>query len=30
MTPEQILNIAPKVLMQAQRDFYFSEGYLCL
>ena len=30
MTHEQILNIAPNVLMQAQRDFYFSEGYLCL
>jgi len=30
MTPEQILKIAPKVLTQAQREFYFSEGYLCL
>ncbi len=30
MTPEQILAIAPKVLTQAQREFYFNEGYLCL
>ena len=30
MTPEQILKITPKVLAQAQREFYFSEGYLCL
>jgi hypothetical protein len=30
MTPEQILKIAPKVLTQAQREFYFSEGYLYL
>ena len=30
MTPEQILRIAPKVLTQAQREFYFNEGYLCL
>ena len=28
MTPEQILAIPPKVLTQAQREFYFSEGYL--
>ena len=30
MTPEQILKIPPKVLSQAQREFYFSEGYLCV
>jgi ectoine hydroxylase len=30
MTPEQILAIAPRVLTQAQREFYFSEGYLML
>jgi ectoine hydroxylase len=30
MTPEQILQIPPKVLTQAQREFYFNEGYLCL
>ena len=28
MTPEQILAIAPRVLTQAQREFYFNEGYL--
>lgn len=28
MTPEQILQVPPKVLTQAQREFYFSEGYL--
>ena len=28
MTPEQILAIPPKVLTQAQREFYFNEGYL--
>ncbi|MET0509358.1 MAG: hypothetical protein ABWZ78_14455, partial [Burkholderiaceae bacterium] len=28
MTPEQILAIAPKVLTQAQREQYFSDGYL--
>jgi hypothetical protein len=30
MTPSRSLKIAPKAIMQAQRDFYFSEGYLCL
>ena len=30
MTPEQILAIAPKVLTQQQREFYFNEGYLCV
>ena len=29
MTPEQILAIAPKVLTQAQRESYFSDGYSC-
>jgi len=28
MTPEQILAVEPVVLTQAQREFYFSEGYL--
>ena len=28
MTPEQILAIAPRVLSQSQREFYFREGYL--
>ncbi len=30
MTPEQVLAIAPKLLTQQQREFYFNEGYLCL
>lgn len=30
MTPEQVLAIAPRVLTQAQRESYFSEGYLLL
>ncbi|MEO6746292.1 MAG: phytanoyl-CoA dioxygenase family protein [Caldimonas sp.] len=30
MTPEQILAIPPRVLTQAQREFYFQEGYLLL
>ena len=30
MTPEQILDIPPRVLTQAQREFYFSEGYILL
>ena len=30
MTPDQILSIAPKVLTQAQREHYFSDGYLLL
>jgi ectoine hydroxylase len=30
MTPEQVLAIAPRVLSQAQREFYFSEGYILL
>jgi len=28
MTPEQVLAIPPKLLTQAQREQYFSEGYL--
>lgn len=30
MTPEQVLACPPRVLTQAQRQFYFSEGYLLL
>ncbi|MEO7402508.1 MAG: phytanoyl-CoA dioxygenase family protein [Burkholderiales bacterium] len=30
MTPDQILAIAPRVLTQSQREFYFSEGYILL
>ena len=30
MTPEQVLAIPPRVLAQAQREFYFREGYLLL
>ena len=30
MTPQQILRIPPRVLTQAQREFYFNEGYICL
>jgi ectoine hydroxylase len=30
MTPEQILAIDPVVLTQAQREFYFREGYLLM
>lgn len=30
MTPEQILAVPPKLLTQAQREFYFREGYLLL
>jgi ectoine hydroxylase len=30
MTPEQILKIPPRVLTQAQREFYFNEGYILL
>ncbi len=30
MTPEQILQIRPKVLSQEQREFYFEHGYLLL
>ena len=30
MTPEQILALPPRVLTQAQREHYFSEGYLLL
>jgi len=30
MTPEQVLSHTPRVLTQAQREFYFSEGYLLL
>jgi ectoine hydroxylase len=28
MTPEQVLAIKPKVLMQAQREAYFEDGFL--
>ena len=28
MTPEQVLAIKPRILSQAQREFYFREGYL--
>ncbi|MSQ69384.1 MAG: phytanoyl-CoA dioxygenase family protein [Gammaproteobacteria bacterium] len=28
MTPEQILAVPPRVLTQAQREFYFAQGYL--
>ena len=28
MTPEQVLNIPPRVLTQEQREFYFDNGYL--
>jgi hypothetical protein len=30
MTPEQVLSQPPRVLTQAQREFYFTEGYLLL
>lgn len=30
MTPERILAHRPRVLTQAQREFFFDEGYLCL
>lgn len=30
MTPDEILAIEPKVLTQAQREFYFQNGYLLL
>ena len=30
MTPEQVLAIPPRVLTQAQREFYFTEGYILL
>lgn len=30
MTPEQILEVKPRVLSQSQREFYFNEGYLLL
>jgi len=30
MTPEQVLEIPPKVLSQAQREAYFADGYLLL
>jgi hypothetical protein len=30
MTPEQVLSHPPRVLTRAQREFYFSEGYLLL
>ena len=30
MTPEQILKIPSRVLTQAQREFYFIEGYILL
>ena len=28
MTPEQVLSYPPRVLSQAQREFYFDNGYL--
>ena len=28
MTPEQVLEIPPRVLAQEQREFYFDNGYL--
>ena len=28
MTPEQVLAHPPRVLMQAQRESYFANGYL--
>lgn len=30
MTPDQILDIPPRILTQAQREFYFNEGYILL
>ncbi len=30
MTPEQIINIPPRVLSREQREFYFENGYLLL
>ena len=30
MTPEQVLSQSPRVLTQAQREFYFREGYILL
>src|SRR3546814_4368068 len=30
MTPEQVLSHTPIVLTQAQREFYFEQGYLVL
>jgi ectoine hydroxylase len=30
MTPEQILDVPPRVLTQSQREFYFREGYVLL
>jgi ectoine hydroxylase len=30
MNAEKILSIAPRVLTQSQREFYFSEGYILL
>jgi ectoine hydroxylase len=30
MTPEQVLSFRPRVLSEAQRAFYFNEGYLLL
>jgi ectoine hydroxylase len=30
MTPEQVLAVAPKVLTQRQREYYFANGYLLL
>lgn len=30
MTPEQILDIKPRVLTQSQRELYFTEGYILL
>ena len=30
MSPDEILAVAPRVLTQEQREFYFREGYLLL
>ncbi len=30
MTPEEILTQPARVLTQAQREFYFEQGYLCI
>ena len=30
MTPEDILSHKPRILTQAQREFYFENGYICL
>ena len=30
MTPEDVLAVEPKILSQAQREFFFENGYLLL